>query len=393
MRALRWPTLVTTLLCLVGCLGDPVGPGGTLVVRRLSPLDSVLVGAPGRVLPAPITFQVVDGDGRPVPEAVLTWIVAGTDGRVDHAPGSTGSRGEASVLWQLGTKASEDQGLTAQAAVGKHHAVAKVGAIAKPVEVSSIAFAVRDTALVKLGVATPMAVQATDPFGNKFVPSGTRFASLDTSLCLIDSLGSVRARKRGFARVVALAGSAADTAWVHPTQVVHAIVATPDTVRFHSLGQTATLAVQLVDDQGLPVRDSLATDSVVVDTVIRVQAGSSYSIRSVSNGMTPLILRAGPVAQTVQVFVHQRVASVKLSAGRMTLDALGDTVRVTTTVSDSLGAPLASPVLAYSAGDTSVLTVEPSGLVTSKGNGATWIHATARNGGADSLRIVVAQQV
>src|SRR2546425_529192 len=221
MRALRWPTLVTTLLCLVGCLGDPVGPGGTLVVRRLSPLDSVLVGAPGRVLPAPITFQVIDGDGRPMPGAVLTWAVAGTDGRVDHAPGSTDSRGEASVVWQLGTKASEDQGLTAQAAVGKHHAVATVGAVAKPVEVSSIAFVVRDTALVKLGVATLMTVQATDPFGNKFVPSGTRFASLDTSLCLIDSLGSVRARRRGFARVVALAGSAADTAWVHPIQVVH----------------------------------------------------------------------------------------------------------------------------------------------------------------------------
>ncbi len=393
MRARRWPGLVATLVCLIGCLGDPVGPGGTLVVRRLSPLDSMLVGAPGRPLPAPITFQVVDGDGRPVPGAVLTWTVAGADGRVDHAPGATDSRGEASVLWQLGTKASEGQQLTAQVAVGKHRASATVVAIAKPVEVSSIAFGARDTTLVKFGVATPLAIQATDPFGNKFVPVGTRFVSLDTSLCLIDSLGSVRARKRGFARVVALAGSAADTAWVHPTQVVHTIVATPDTVRFHSLGQMASLAVQLVDDQGLSVRDSLATDSVVVDTVVKVQAGSSYTIRSLSNGMTPVILRAGAVAQTVQVVVHQRVASVKLSASRVDLDALGDTVQMTTTVSDSLGAPLANPVLAYSAGDTSVVTVGPSGLVTSKGNGATWIHATARNGGTDSVGIVVAQQV
>jgi len=312
---------------------------------------------------------------------------------VDHAPGATDSRGEASVVWQLGTKASEDQGLTAQAGVGKHHAVTTVAAIAKPVEVSSIAFVARDTTPVKFGLATPMAIQATDPFGNKFVPSGTRFVSLDTSLCVVDSLGSVSARKRGFARVVALAGAAADTAWVHPTQVVHAIVATPDTVRFHSLGQTVSLAVQLVDDQGLSVRDSLPADSVVVDTVIKVQAGSSYSIRSLSNGMTPLILRAGPVAQTVQVFVRQRVASVKLSAGRVSLDALGDTVQMTTTVSDSLGAPLASPVLAYSAGDTSVVTVGLTGLVTSKGNGATWVHTTARNGATDSLRIIVAQQV
>ena len=64
MRALRWPSLAGSLLCLIGCLGDPVGPAGTLVLRRLAPLDSVLVGAPGRPLPTAITFQVVDGDGR-----------------------------------------------------------------------------------------------------------------------------------------------------------------------------------------------------------------------------------------------------------------------------------------------------------------------------------------
>src|SRR5207248_3730887 len=129
-----------------------------------------------------------------------------------------------------------------------------------------------------------------------------------------------------------MAGSAADTVWVHPTQIVQRILATPDTVRFHSLGQTATLAVQLVDDRGLPVRDSLPADSVAVDTVANVQAGSTYTIRSLSNGRTSVILRAGPVAQTVQVVVHQRVASVKLSAGRASLDALGDTLQLTTKV-------------------------------------------------------------
>ena len=71
MRPMRWPTMVGSLLCLIGCLGDPVGPGGVLVVRRLSPVDSILVGAPGRPLPVPITFQAVDGDARPVPAATV----------------------------------------------------------------------------------------------------------------------------------------------------------------------------------------------------------------------------------------------------------------------------------------------------------------------------------
>src|SRR6184192_318863 len=338
MSALRWPYLAAALLCLIGCLGDPVGPAGTLVLRRLAPLDSVLVGAPGRPLPTVITFQVVDGDGRPVPAAAVSWTLAGTNARVDGAPASTDSRGEVTAVWVLGTRAADLQTLTVQAAVERHTATLTVPAMAKPVEVSSVAFSTHDTTVVKLGVTTPMTVQATDPFGNKFVPSGVRYVSLDTSLCVVDSLGTVNARKRGFGRIVAMAGSAADTAWVHPTQIVQKILATPDTVRFHSLGQTAILAVQLVDDRGLPVRDSFPADSVGVDTVVKVQAGSTYTIRSLSNGRTPVILRAGPVAQTVQVVVHQRVASVKLSAGRASFDAVGDTVQLTAAVSDSMGA-------------------------------------------------------
>jgi len=394
MRALRWLTLATTLVCLNGCLGDPVGPGGTLLVRRISPLDSVLVGAPGRPLPTAITFEAVDGENRPVRGAAVVWTVAGTNGRVDQAPGVTDGRGQFSVVWVLGTRASDAQSLTAQVAEGKHKATLTVSAVAKPVEVSSIAFSAQgDTTMVKLGVATRMPAGATDPFGNKFVPTTMKFVSLDTSLCRVDSLGTVQARKRGLGRVVVLAGSAADTAWVHPTQVVQTIVASPDTLRFHSLGQVANLTVQLLDDQGLAVKDSLPVDSVAVDTVVRVQPGTTYAVRSISNGMTPVVLRAGVVAQTVQVVVNQKVASVKMSASHSTFDALGDTAQLSVLVSDSLGAPLTNQVLSYSASDSSVANVGTTGLVMSRGNGSTWIRARAYNGVADSMAITVTQQV
>ncbi|HXI64395.1 MAG TPA: hypothetical protein VNH14_07820 [Gemmatimonadales bacterium] len=313
---------------------------------------------------------------------------------MDQAPGVTDARGQFSVVWVLGTRASDAQGLTAQVAEGKHKATLTVSAVAKPIEVSSIAFAAHtDTTMVKLGVATRMPAEATDPFGNRFVPAAMKFASLDTSLCSVDSFGTVQARKRGLGRVVVLAGSAADTAWVHPTQVVQTIVASPDTLRFHSLGQVANLTVQLLDDQGLAVKDSLPVDSVAVDTVVKVQPGTTYAVRSISNGMTPVVLRAGVVAQTVQVVVNQKVASVKVSASHSNFDALGDTARLSVLVSDSLGAPLTNQVLAYSASDSSVANVGPTGLVTSRGNGSTWIRARAYNGVADSVAIGVAQQI
>src|SRR5437763_4992901 len=245
MRPLRWPIMVGSLLCLIGCLGDPVGPGGVLVVRRLSPVDSVLVGAPGRPLPITIAFQAVDGAGRPVAAAPVQWTVVGTNGRVEQASSVTDALGLLSAVWVLGTRASEPQGLGVRVAAGKHTVAVALSAIAKPADVSSIAF-LQDTTTVKLGVATALTVQATDPFGNVFTPAGLRFASLDTTLCAVDSLGLVQARKRGFGRVVVHAGSAADTAWVHPTQVVQAILASPDTLRFHSLGHSVSLSVQLI---------------------------------------------------------------------------------------------------------------------------------------------------
>src|SRR2546429_8421530 len=93
MRPMRWPTMVGSLLCLIGCLGDPVGPRGVLAVRRLSPVDSILVGAPGRPIPIPITFQAVDGDGRPVPAAAGEWTVVGTNARLEGSSGGTNAAG------------------------------------------------------------------------------------------------------------------------------------------------------------------------------------------------------------------------------------------------------------------------------------------------------------
>ena len=102
----------------------------------------------------------------------MSWTIAGTNARVDGAPANTDARGEVSAVWVLGTRAAEAQSLTLQAAVERHTATVTVPAVAKPIEVSSVAFSTRDTTVVKLGVATALGVEATDPFGNKFVPAG-----------------------------------------------------------------------------------------------------------------------------------------------------------------------------------------------------------------------------
>lgn len=342
MRSLRSTGLVGALLCLLGCLGDPAGPGRTLLLRRLSPLDSVLVGAPGRPLPTPIVYQVLDADGQPVPGAVVEWNVSGTNGRVDSAAVVADAAGRLSALWVLGTVASDPQRLTLRVQDGRHAVSDTVFATAKPVEVKSVEFPGADTVLMQLGVGTQMTAQATDPFGNRFVPDGIRFVSLDTSLISIDTAGWVHARMRGYGRVAVLAGTSADTAVVHVTQFVQAIVPAQDTISFSSLGQTASLDVALVDDHGLHILDSLpavqVTDTSVAEWL------DSVTVRARGNGVTTANLTVGGLTTQVVIMVEQ--APVTLTA-RLTVGSpmvtlpIGATLPLECQAQDGNGYPLA----------------------------------------------------
>ncbi|HUL49026.1 MAG TPA: Ig-like domain-containing protein, partial [Gemmatimonadales bacterium] len=370
---------------------DPVGPGGVFIIQRLtSPLDSLLVGAPGRSLSEPIQFQALDGDGNPVAGAGVEWSVKG--GHVEHPATTTDQQGRFSIEWVLGTRAADREELTVTVQSGGHRAMDAVVAIPTASEIVQLAFAT-DTNTIEVGQPTTIGLRATDPFGNTFTPVAVQLTCGDPAICRVDSTGAVNGTKRGWTKLVAHAGVVADTGWVHTTQVVKSIVVTPSTLRFHALGQTAQLAVQLLDAHGLPVTDSLPSDSLQADSVARVQAGSTYTVQSVLNGTTRLILSAGAASQEVRVVVNQHVAAVHAASARTQLDALGDTVRVAVSAFDSLNVLLTNQRLLFGAADSSVASVDSAGLVTARANGSTWVRAFATNGVADSVQFTVLQQV
>ena len=184
---------------------------------------------------------------------------------------TTDAEGRFGAVWVLGTRASEQQQLTVRVDAGKHTGVTTLAATAKPVEVAAVSF--RDeTTTVKVGVPTLLPIQATDPFGNRFTPPAS-FTALDTTFLGVDTTGTINARRRGFVRVVVTAATAADTAWVHGIQVVRSIVAQPETLLFHALGQTELLHASLIDDQGHEVVDSLPDVGLAVTTAMGLQAG------------------------------------------------------------------------------------------------------------------------
>ena len=76
------------------------------------------------------------------------------------------------------------------------------------------------------------------------------------------------------------------------------------------------------------------------------------------------------------------------------LAALGQTVQLTATIRDQTGAVMSGIGVNWASSDGGIVTVDPAGVVTAVGNGATNITATVRGGGASgSAAITVSQTV
>ena len=289
----------------IACHGDTMGPQGPLSVQLLPAKDSVLQGAPGQPLAQPVQFRAIDAaTAQPIAGAEVVWTVTGTGGHLDHPVAVTGSDGRFAAVWVLGTRAYETQRLRADVSLSGRTAFALVRAVAVPVQVATLKL-VTDTTPVLVGTARPMQAYATDPYGNRFVPRGLRFASLDTSIVTVDSLGTLRGGASGLGRVQVAVSSLADTGAVRVIQILQAINVDHDTLRFWALRQLDTLNVTLIDTQGLPIPGLLPTVTLVDTLLAGVRVGRPLTLTSAKNGTTTLVLQGGGVTKSVVVQVQQ----------------------------------------------------------------------------------------
>ena len=293
------------------CKGDLVGPPRALLLQAVQPVaGAALSGAPGRPLPQPVTFRALDDADQPVAGAAVHWTVTGYGSRVDSAAAVTGADGSFQAVWVLGSRASEIQRLKVDVSLSGRATFAELQAAAVPVEVASIKVAPETTA-VFLSAPRVLRAIATDPFGNRFVPTGVRFASPDTALITVDSLGTVQGRQGGFATVTATAGAVAGTGVVRVIQVVQSIGVDHDTLRFRSLRQIDSLKVWVVDDHGLPIRGLLPSVSLKDSSLVRVRAGAPFTVMALRTGSTTLQLQADSVVRQVALVVEQQPARIE----------------------------------------------------------------------------------
>ena len=246
------------------------------------------------------------------------------------------------------------------------------------------------TAVTALGDAVPLAVDVLDRNGQTMAGATLTWASSNTSVASVDASGLVTAVGSGEATITAFSGEASGTATLTVEQVAATVAVTPNSAVVTALGDTATLAAEVLDRNGQAMAGATVSWASSNTSVASVDA--SGLVTAVGNGAVKITADFGEASGTATLTVEQTAATVTVTPEPATLTALGDTARLTAEVLDQNDNEMAEAVLDWSSSDTSVATVDASGLVTAVGNGATTITAASGKVGA-TADLDVAQEI
>jgi len=157
------------LMALAACKSDNNSAPLVATTIEVGASAQAQTGTVGLPLTQPIVVTVLDQDGNPVANATVTWQVTAGGGTVSSSSSITGSTGNASEIWTLGTVAGPDS-----LALSVSNGVSTtVGATAVAGPVNAIAKVSGDGQTIGAGTTSlPLIVVVTDVYGNG-VPNAT----------------------------------------------------------------------------------------------------------------------------------------------------------------------------------------------------------------------------
>ena len=244
--------------------------------------------------------------------------------------------------------------------------------------------------LVSLGATTQLSAEVRDQNGNAMAGTTVTWSGSDATVATVDASGLVTAVDNGVATVTATAGSVSGTAAVTVEQVPAEVTAEPAAHTLVAFGDTIRLSAEALDANGNVVATAEFAWSSGDTTIATVDA--SGLVTAAANGVATVTATAGSVSGTAAVTVEQVPAEVTAEPAAHTLVAFGDTIRLSAEALDANGNVVATAEFAWSSGDTTIATVDASGLVTAAANGVATVTATA--GPASGTAVVtVAQEV
>lgn len=152
---------------------------------------------------------------------------------------------------------------------------------------------------------------------------------------------------------------------------------TPGADTLTALGATRELKAVARDAAGNEVTGVSFTWSSSNEAVVSVDA--SGDVTAQENGAADITATASGVSGTAEIAVLQRVETVTVSPGTITLTTVGATHQFSASAADANDNEVEGAVFVWDAEDPTVATVDRDGLATAKGMGQTTVRATSQD--------------
>ena len=364
---------VLALALIVACGGADDGPTEpteppeppVATTLNISPA-SVDLSSFGETLQ--LTATVLDQNGQPIAAAPVSWAID------DNSVASVDAGGLVTAV-QNGSAT-----VSATSASASGTASVTVAQRLASIDVSPAA----DT-LFAVGDSLQLTAEPFDANGNPVQDATITWSSEDDAVATVDSNGLVTAAGNGTANITAAAGGASGTAAVTVSQVIVGMDVLPAATTFFSLGDTIRLVAAGVDANGHPGSNLTVTWMSENDAVAAVD--STGLVTAVGTGSTDVFATSGELRDSAGVTVTQLASQVRVTPAFDTLNAVGDTVRLSAVALDKNGNEVEDTDYIWSAPHTVVVTVDDNGLVTALGPGTGEIHVKATRAGANYIGI------
>ncbi len=172
------------------------------------------------------------------------------------------------------------------------------------------------------------------------------------------------------------------------TPVATRIEVSPSFATLNSAGQTVQLTARVYDQNNAPMGGATVTwtsGNLQVATV-----SDQGLVAAVKNGTTVVTARSGSASGTASIMVTQRAESIVVEPKRVTLESIGQTVQLATSVLDQGKTPVTGATIDWRSSNEDIATVSDQGLVTAVKNGETVV--TARSGDLNATANITVSQ-
>jgi hypothetical protein len=195
---------------LAACSGKEGGTGPSAVPASISKTaGDNQTGTAGTVLPVTLVVTVRDANGSPVSNARVQWDAGTGSGSPQPGVSFSNSQGQATSQWSLGPIA------------GTARVSAQVGGVTPVVFSATVlpgpvaqVVSLPDVATLGVGDTVRIRTSTRDQFGNVVSGQAITYSTPDAAIATVSSVGLVTAVAEGSARIIATAGTRADTVLV-----------------------------------------------------------------------------------------------------------------------------------------------------------------------------------